>query len=41
MVKAIADKSKVHTPDFLRYIWQFALPILLPILIFVGWVVIR
>jgi Na+/H+ antiporter NhaD/arsenite permease-like protein len=41
MVKAIADKSKVHTPDFLRYIWQFALPILLPILIFVGWAVIR
>ncbi len=37
MVKAIADKSKVHTPDFLRYIWQFSLPILLPILIIVGW----
>ncbi len=41
MVKAIADKSKVHTPDFLRYIWQFALPILVPILIIVGWVMVR
>lgn len=41
MVKAIADKSKVHTPDFLRYMWQFSIPILLPILIVVGWLVIR
>jgi Na+/H+ antiporter NhaD/arsenite permease-like protein len=41
MVKAIADKSKVHTPDFLRYIWQFALPILVPILAVVGWLVVR
>jgi Na+/H+ antiporter NhaD/arsenite permease-like protein len=41
MVKAIADKSKVHTPDFLRYIWQFALPILVPILVLVGWLIVR
>ncbi len=37
MVKAIADKAKVHTPDFLRYMWQFSIPILLPILILIGW----
>jgi Na+/H+ antiporter NhaD/arsenite permease-like protein len=41
MVKAIADKSKVHTPDFLRYMWQFSIPILLPILIVVGWLVVK
>jgi len=41
MVKAIADKAKVHTPDFLRYMWQFSIPILLPILIVVGWLVIK
>jgi Na+/H+ antiporter NhaD/arsenite permease-like protein len=41
MVKAIADKAKVNTPDFLRYMWQFSIPILLPILIIVGWFIIR
>lgn len=41
MVKAIADKAKVHTPDFLRYMWQFSIPILLPILILVGWLMIK
>lgn len=41
MVKAIADKAKVHTPDFLRYMWQFSIPILLPTLILVGWLVIK
>jgi len=41
MVKAIADKSKVHTPDFLRYMWQFSIPILLPILVLVGWLLVR
>jgi Na+/H+ antiporter NhaD/arsenite permease-like protein len=41
MVKAIADKSKVNTPDFLRYVWQFSIPILLPILILVGWLIIH
>ncbi len=41
MVKAIAEKSKVHTPDFLRYMWQFSIPILLPILIVVGWLVAK
>lgn len=41
MVKAIADKSKVNTPDFLRYMWQFSIPILLPILIIIGWLMIH
>jgi Na+/H+ antiporter NhaD/arsenite permease-like protein len=41
MVKAIADKSKVNTPDFLRFVWQFSIPILLPILILVGWLIIH
>jgi Na+/H+ antiporter NhaD/arsenite permease-like protein len=35
MVKAIADQQKVHTPNFLDYLWRFTLPILLPVLILV------
>ena len=41
MVKAIADKAKVRTPDFLRYMWQFSIPVLLPILALVGWLLLR
>jgi Na+/H+ antiporter NhaD/arsenite permease-like protein len=41
MVKAIADKAKVNTPDFLRYMWQFSIPILLPILVVVGWLMVK
>ncbi len=36
MVKSIADHSKVHTPHFFAYIFRFALPILLPILILIS-----
>ena len=36
MVKAIADHSKVHTPGFFGYIFRFAIPILLPILILIA-----
>lgn len=36
MVKAIADQAKVHTPGFFGYIFRFAIPILLPILILIG-----
>ena len=36
MVKAIADKAKVHAPGFLGYIALYSLPILLPILAIVG-----
>ena len=38
MVKAIAERSKVHAPDFISYMVKFSIPILLPILILVGWV---
>ena len=37
MVKAIADQNKVHTPDFLAYIWKFTVPIMVPMLVLV-WV---
>ncbi|HVU27445.1 MAG TPA: sodium:proton antiporter [Verrucomicrobiae bacterium] len=35
MVKAIADQNKIKTPTFLGYIFKFALPFLLPMLIVV------
>ena len=31
MVKAIAEQARVETPDFLKYFWKYALPILFPI----------
>lgn len=36
MVKAIADHARVHTPTFLGYFFRFAIPILAPILAFIG-----
>jgi Na+/H+ antiporter NhaD/arsenite permease-like protein len=39
MVKAICDHQKVHAPGFFSYIIKFSLPILLPILALVGWVI--
>ncbi|MCB1210658.1 MAG: sodium:proton antiporter [Verrucomicrobiales bacterium] len=41
MVKAIAEKAKVHTPSFIGYMIGFSIPILLPILVVVGWVLLR
>lgn len=41
MVKSIADKSKVGAPSFLAYMLRFSIPILLPILIFVGWIMVK
>lgn len=41
MVKAIADKSKVHAPSFIAYMLYFSIPILLPILIIVGWLMVH
>lgn len=41
MVKAIADRSKVHTPGFIGYMIRFSIPILLPILIIVGWLMVK
>jgi Na+/H+ antiporter NhaD/arsenite permease-like protein len=36
MVKAIAVRQKVETPDFLKYFWKYALPILIPIYALIG-----
>ena len=41
MVKAIAEKAKVHTPSFIGYMVGFSIPILLPILVLVGWLLLR
>jgi Na+/H+ antiporter NhaD/arsenite permease-like protein len=41
MVKAIADKAKVHAPSFLAYMLRFSIPILLPILALVGWIMVK
>ncbi len=35
MVKAIADQAKIHTPGFLGYIFKYALPFMLPMLVLV------
>lgn len=41
MVKAISEKAKVHTPSFLGYVFGYSIPILLPVLIIVGWVMLH
>ena len=41
MVKAIADHQKIHTPGFLRYLWAFSLPFMLPVLLVVWWIFFR
>jgi len=41
MVKAIADKSQVRAPSFLAYLFRFSIPILLPILTLVGWIMVK
>jgi Na+/H+ antiporter NhaD/arsenite permease-like protein len=33
MVKAIADHQRVHTPNFIAYIWRYSLPIMGPMLL--------
>ncbi len=38
MVKSIAQSSGVHVPSFIGYIVRFSLPVLLPILILLGFV---
>lgn len=37
MVKAIADSAGVKTPGFFAYIFKYSVPVLLPILLLVGW----
>jgi Na+/H+ antiporter NhaD/arsenite permease-like protein len=41
MVKAIAEQAKVEVPGFFDYIWRYSLPILLPLLILVGYLFIH
>lgn len=41
MVKSIAEKSKVNTPGFLGYLIHYSLPILVPVLAFAGWLMLR
>jgi Na+/H+ antiporter NhaD/arsenite permease-like protein len=41
MIKSIAESSKIRMPSFFGYILGFTLPILIPILAFVGWVFLR
>ena len=41
MVKAISEKAKVRTPSFLGYMFGYSIPILLPVLFIVGWVMLR
>lgn len=41
MVKAIAEHSKLNTPSFFGYVCKFALPVMLPVLFFVGWIFFR
>ena len=41
MVKSIADQSSARTPDFARYIFQYSLPVLLPLYLLVWWVFLR
>jgi hypothetical protein len=37
MVKSIAEKSDIRMPGFFSYLLRYTIPILLPILIFIGW----
>jgi Na+/H+ antiporter NhaD/arsenite permease-like protein len=37
MVKAIAEKAGVQAPSFIRYITHYSLPLLVPVLVVVGW----
>ena len=41
MVKSIADQQKVNMPSFLGYIFKFALPFMLPMLLIVWWLFFR
>ncbi|MEO5802686.1 MAG: sodium:proton antiporter, partial [Verrucomicrobiota bacterium] len=41
MVKSIADHEKVHSPHFLEYIFKWALPIMVPMLVIIWWIFFR
>lgn len=38
MVKSITEHAGIRTPSFFGYVLRFSLPILLPLLAFVGWI---
>ena len=41
MVKAIADRQKVHTPGFIGFIVRYTLPCMVPMLLIVWWLFFR
>ncbi len=41
MVKAIAERERVKVPGFLGYVAGYSLPFLLPVLVLVGWLLVR
>ncbi len=41
MVKSIATASGIKTPGFMDYLLRYSLPILLPLLVLVGWLFLR
>jgi len=41
MVKSIADAAGAPSPDFVKYIWRYALPILGPLYVLVWWIFLR
>jgi len=41
MIKSVADQQNVSTPTFMRYVFQFSLPVLLPVLVIVWLIFFR
>ena len=41
MVKSVAMQFRANPPSFFGYIFRYALPILLPVLVLVGWLFLR
>ena len=41
MIKAIAEQQKMHTPSFVGFVVKFSIPILLPVLLLVCWVMLH
>ncbi len=40
MIKAIAEQHGMHTPSFIGFVIKFSLPVLLPVLLLVYWVIL-
>ena len=40
MIKAIAEQHKMQTPSFVGFVIKFSIPILLPVLLLVWWVIL-